>query len=331
MVQAREGDQVSCGKDGKTYQIIGGIAHININGRRVAGTLDSFSGCPCEAQLIPSVLSATYRFAARLRERLDDSNGSRFSRPRPLQPRPHPAAAHHDPSLEEEEEEEELQAHGIVLRLGLFFDGTGNNQGNSATGEGCRARDVGLDGEATAAIRQRCAAFGYEASGVVPANSYGSETSNVARLHDLYPDHSSKTLASDANEAHIKVYIEGIGTTSGQGDSLYSQGTGRGSTGVVARVEQAPASVLQQLRQLQEYNPKLKINRIEVDLFGFSRGAAAARHCANDLLKGPKSLLAEPCPSGHLALPKLSLGTLAATLSSTSSACSTPWRASSIP
>lgn len=60
VLHAREGDRVSCGKDGKIYNIIGGISYINSHGRLVAGTLDSISGCPCRAQLIPSIYQATY-------------------------------------------------------------------------------------------------------------------------------------------------------------------------------------------------------------------------------------------------------------------------------
>ncbi len=55
------GDRVSCGKDGKTYRIVGGISHVVSHGRHVAGTLDSFSDCPCRARLIPSVFTATYQ------------------------------------------------------------------------------------------------------------------------------------------------------------------------------------------------------------------------------------------------------------------------------
>ncbi|MGP5356529.1 PAAR domain-containing protein, partial [Pseudomonas helleri] len=73
---------------------------------------------------------------------------------------------------------------------------------------------------------------------------------------------------------------------------------GQGSTGIVARVEQAPALILEQIRRLQDNNPGLIIWRIVFDLFGFSRGAAAARHCANDLVKGADSLLAKALPAG---------------------------------
>ena len=60
LLHACEGDRVSCGKDGGTYRIRGGIAHIVSHGRHVAGTLDSFSDCPCKARLIPSIFSAYY-------------------------------------------------------------------------------------------------------------------------------------------------------------------------------------------------------------------------------------------------------------------------------
>ncbi|MFW9270378.1 PAAR domain-containing protein [Pseudomonas sp. NR3] len=63
LLHAREGDRVSCGKDGKTYQIKGGIGHIVSHGRHMAGTLDSHSTCPCKARLIPSVFWATYEGA----------------------------------------------------------------------------------------------------------------------------------------------------------------------------------------------------------------------------------------------------------------------------
>lgn len=57
---ARDGDRVSCGITGKTYAIAGGISHMRSKGRFLAGTLDSLSSCPCRAELIPSLKTATY-------------------------------------------------------------------------------------------------------------------------------------------------------------------------------------------------------------------------------------------------------------------------------
>jgi uncharacterized Zn-binding protein involved in type VI secretion len=59
--RASEGDRVSCGVDGETYTIVGGVSYFLGNGRLAAGSLDSFSSCPCEAGLIASAFFATYR------------------------------------------------------------------------------------------------------------------------------------------------------------------------------------------------------------------------------------------------------------------------------
>jgi uncharacterized Zn-binding protein involved in type VI secretion len=61
VAHACEGDRVTCGEDGETYRIVGGVLHVISHGKRVAGTLDSYSNCPCKAELIPSVLTATYQ------------------------------------------------------------------------------------------------------------------------------------------------------------------------------------------------------------------------------------------------------------------------------
>jgi uncharacterized Zn-binding protein involved in type VI secretion len=58
--QAREGDEVSCGTNNKTYVVVGGVSYFNSQDRLVAGSLDSFSSCPCKAGLIPSQFSAVY-------------------------------------------------------------------------------------------------------------------------------------------------------------------------------------------------------------------------------------------------------------------------------
>ena len=54
--QAQEGDPVTCGKDGKTYKIIGGIAFYTSGSenKRIAGSLDSYSSCPCKAKFLPA-------------------------------------------------------------------------------------------------------------------------------------------------------------------------------------------------------------------------------------------------------------------------------------
>lgn len=52
---AREGDAVSCGKYPGTYKILGGTSSTWDVGRKLAGTLDSVSSCPCRARFIQSI------------------------------------------------------------------------------------------------------------------------------------------------------------------------------------------------------------------------------------------------------------------------------------
>jgi len=52
---AREGDMVNCGKHPGTYKILGGAADTFDGGQALAGSLDSFSSCPCHAKFIPGI------------------------------------------------------------------------------------------------------------------------------------------------------------------------------------------------------------------------------------------------------------------------------------
>jgi type VI secretion system secreted protein VgrG len=209
---------------------------------------------------------------------------------------PEPPSSEENESDELEEEEEEVEEEGITLRIGVFFDGTGNNRSNSEMVAGCYARDVNLLEEAED-ILQFCQARGYDGKGNTPDNSYGNDTSNVAKLYELYTDDSKRLLAVEETIGYIPVYLDGIGTSSGEQDSLFSLATGVGEHGVSARVAQSPTLILERVEQFKRSNPDRKVERVEFDIFGFSRGAAAARHFANEVQKGEKSPLAAQLPA----------------------------------
>ncbi|MBB3241121.1 type VI secretion system secreted protein VgrG [Pseudomonas sp. Tn43] len=200
-----------------------------------------------------------------------------------------------------EEEEEEVEEEGITLRIGMFFDGTGNNKANSETVAACYAPDANL-AEAAEEIQKHCAAYGYDGNGNSPDNSYGNDVSNIVRLYKLYEDRVDETLLPAATNTSIAIYVDGIGTNSGGTDSLFSQATGLGETGVIAKIEQSSALIVEQIRRLNDRNPGVTVDRIEFDIFGFSRGAAAARHFANEVLKGEHSILAKVLPAGSTVL-----------------------------
>ncbi len=214
--------------------------------------------------------------------------------------------------VEEEDEEEELveqPQQAITLRIGVFFDGTGNNLANAAVTEKCRQDDLTLLDERTLGeVVEYCRAHGFsdsEGKGFftqTPDNSYGNAPSNVARLFDLYQDDATRSLAGGERSASIKAYLEGIGTSSGEEDSAYGLATGMGDTGVVARVIQSPNTIRVQLGLFAESNPNVQIDALEFDIFGFSRGAAAARHFANEILKANGGLLADLLRPGQFGL-----------------------------
>ncbi|WP_165392208.1 phospholipase effector Tle1 domain-containing protein [Pseudomonas tructae] len=175
---------------------------------------------------------------------------------------------------------------GISLRIGVFFDGTGNNLANSSLVAHCLDPGAGLEDQREAILRH-CERYGYDGQGNAPDNSYGSDKTNVARLYESY----------QPSQDVLKVYIEGVGTTNAGADSPLAKASGRYRTGVIARTAQAHQQVLQQLHHWSDNHPQAKVHALQFDLFGFSRGAAAARHFANDLRKGSNSGLAKRWPA----------------------------------
>ncbi|MBP5090765.1 DUF2235 domain-containing protein, partial [Pseudomonas chlororaphis] len=105
----------------------------------------------------------------------------------------------------------------VALRIGVFFDGTGNNASNSAMGQICGAQHAieakDLDGSCKPYMRD-------------PESSYGNDVSNVKRLSDLY--YSSREIEGRElqKRAFRSIYVEGIGTQTGEKDSLITSGTG---------------------------------------------------------------------------------------------------------
>lgn len=201
--------------------------------------------------------------------------------------------------LEEEDEEEELTTdQRITLRIGVFFDGTGNNAGNSTIGTQCRAAALGIDEQQAQGLIQRC-----ETHHLDPDSSYANDVSNIWRLYNLYrEDFITKNVAGDL-AAYFPIYVTGIGTSTGEPDTLFpGQAFGRGATGVPAKVEESMKLLAQALDSFAAENPATPPARLELDIFGFSRGAAAARHFANQVLLREGGPLGELRRMGRLGL-----------------------------
>ncbi|WP_338577966.1 DUF2235 domain-containing protein [Erwinia sp. E_sp_B04_9] len=171
----------------------------------------------------------------------------------------------------------------IMLTIGLFFDGTGNNAVNTQNMlKAYTAGHYNLDDPEAESILAKCARdnFGVSGSG---ATSYTGYYTNIHWLSTLY----SRRLTEDSPDVQRAVYIDGIGTDAGKPDSKLGQGFGISDTGVVAKTDKAVSMLADSIQDALDAVSKkqtdctLIISALQFDIFGFSRGAAAARHFAN--------------------------------------------------
>jgi hypothetical protein len=102
--------------------------------------------------------------------------------------------------------------------------------------------------------------------------SYQNDYSNVARLFKHYEE----------IENTVVVYTEGMGTTTGGEDDSAGSGFGDGKTGIPARVAIGCGRLVDGIMKIVG---KKTVNTLTIDVFGFSRGAAAARHFIYEITK----------------------------------------------
>ena len=133
----------------------------------------------------------------------------------------------------------------VELTIGVFFDGTGQNANNLLTAQ----------------EKDEC------------------RFSNIYRLYKNYGNNHNDKLA---------VYIEGAGTKNGAGDNTLVQAIGvdvplvTTGYGVFAKYSNSVTQIAERIKNLL---PKAGLEKntltLTFDVFGFSRGAATARHFVN--------------------------------------------------
>ena len=102
--------------------------------------------------------------------------------------------------------------------------------------------------------------------------SYGNDYSNIARLFTFYQEIGNI----------ISIYTEGIGTQINGLDDTPGKGFGAGDTGILKKVKIGCENLLPKISKVAG---KKTINKITFDVFGFSRGAAAARNFIYEITK----------------------------------------------
>ena len=103
-------------------------------------------------------------------------------------------------------------------------------------------------------------------SAATKQSSYDNDYSNVGRMY--------LSVAEQRTRKVRNIYIEGMGTKRQQADDQDGYALGTGSTGIKMRAQEA----IQQITDfLYRTHDPLKVRAL-INVFGFSRGAATARH-----------------------------------------------------
>ncbi|MFM5569008.1 DUF2235 domain-containing protein [Aeromonas veronii] len=162
-----------------------------------------------------------------------------------------------------------------TLRIGVFFDGTANNTFKHR--EGKSALETAL---AQCSLEEQQVLLEQCFEGALPDdlnNSEKNDITNIGKARELYK-------LPTKSELNVAVYVEGIGTTEGQNDAKAGLAADKGDTSSAVRVEQACQTqiVAEVKKQLERILPTIEcIHKVEFDVFGFSRGASAARQFVN--------------------------------------------------
>ncbi|WP_027696567.1 T6SS phospholipase effector Tle1-like catalytic domain-containing protein [Vibrio litoralis] len=217
----------------------------------------------------------------------------------------------------------------ITLRFGLFFDGTANNTYSAQWGkqqlekyylhwksrknlEGNKpVRDWQAE---TYQYPNQDDFYWFWEDDEKVASSAANELTNIQKLYERY---ITDKFNQDQTVFYHPEYITGIGTGNSTDiakadESLKGQALGLGEYGVEAKVTTSIQnlndhfdSVATTMRNLIS-TPIDGINKVELDVFGFSRGAAAARHFINVALDGEQGefvpKFVEACQQTKLAL-----------------------------
>lgn len=143
--------------------------------------------------------------------------------------------------------------------LGIFFDGTLNNKQNTK------------ERESNTAIYKKNGIKTWKENKISEKkdSSYDNDNSNIARMSESCIDKK------------YPIYIEGIGTLDKQKDDQFGYAMGSKTMGIRKKVMKGCDKIVAEIVSRK----KLQINTLTLDVFGFSRGAAAARNFVYEISK----------------------------------------------
>lgn len=182
----------------------------------------------------------------------------------------------------------------IDFTFGIFIDGTNNNRYDTIARTDWEERRIGKRDTTNKPYtnEEHLKVYAKSKEEVGKDNykyqegSYENDLSNVAILFDNYVE--------DKKNLNFKIYTEGMNTNTLGDENLqvseyktddYFMGGafGAGNSGIIDRVSRAIEQVVDKITPLLEKREVKKVNSITIDVFGFSRGAAAARHFVHEI------------------------------------------------
>jgi hypothetical protein len=184
----------------------------------------------------------------------------------------------YQPPTKEKAPEDPKDKKPLLIRIHLLCDGTKNNKTNIAE------REKFEQGKESAA---------YKKQGTGSDNSYDNGKTNIA----LMEPHIEVGLNKNGYDAVVKVYVEGQGTFDRQADGLVGYAMGAGASGVYQRARDGINRALEQLQEIlfgEKTPEKHFIKQVDLDVFGFSRGAATARHAIHAITTEEAMTISSP-------------------------------------
>jgi len=182
----------------------------------------------------------------------------------------------------------------IDFTFGVFIDGTMNNMYDTEVRK--KALEDKEQADTTGLYVSKTEAnLIYKDHGDLEklSSSYENDLSNPAILFKNYKE--------EPKEKIFKVYTEGMGTNTApkeQGailtkddykkdDIMFGPAFGQGTAGIMDRVKKSIEDVVKKIVDQKIQKDKECVGTITFDVFGFSRGAAAARHFVHIITHGP--------------------------------------------
>jgi hypothetical protein len=164
---------------------------------------------------------------------------------------------------------------GIEVKAAIFFDGTGNNRNNTAQRRMAEHNKNNPDDLITQEQGIPFNPAGYEQYGKnkkgKPIASYEAGYSNVSILERM-------NVRRKTPQREISLYVEGIGTQDNLGDDTKGSAFGMSKTGVKSKVQIGVGRLAATIIKVLKAAPNTFVEKMTIDVFGFSRGATAARH-----------------------------------------------------